>query len=483
MNRSLICAICLGTLLVAGKTTAQSLDPLTPGEAVELAIQNSPQVRASKLTTKKAVLLVEQEEYRYIPTLSADAGVRYGRSVSLSPNGARLIESNSIVLATGISHTLPIGTVLSADIEVGRTYRDSVELGDLGAAYDTAVNVQVTQPLLRGFGGDLGRANLRQAELQEKVVDAQETALLNSIVLDTLESYWSLWSAERGLEIQKSALEIAKKQLAEAEIRMGAGDMAPAQLVPLRIQVAQAEEAMVTQEAQIRQLSIALAERLGVGTNESIRTDAAGPKQTVTLSLEEATELALNESPSISQIKANIGATKIRTEVAQNNALPRLDALASVNVAGLGTTPSDSLSSFGSLDAVVLYGGLRLELPVINRARRIEVERSEADTIIAETELELAERALKAEVASLLVNLQTAQQRLELARDTAELARENVEAQNARFEAGRGTMLEVVDSVESVREAEFRVVQIEIQIAQERLKLDELTGRLTENWR
>lgn len=203
----------------------------------------------------------------------------------------------------------------------------------------------------------------------------------------------------------------------------------------------------------------------------------------MTPSLEEATELALNESPSISQIKANIGATKIRTEVAQNNALPRLDALASVNVAGLGTTPSDSLSSFGSLDAVVLYGGLRLELPVINRARRIEVERSEADTIIAETELELAERALKAEVASLLVNLQTAQQRLELAKDTAELARENVEAQNARFEAGRGTMLEVVDSVESVREAEFRVVQIEIQIAQERLKLDELTGRLTENWR
>jgi outer membrane protein TolC len=58
-----------------------------------------------------------------------------------------------------------------------------------------------------------------------------------------------------------------------------------------------------------------------------------------------------------------------------------------------------------------------------------------------------------------------------------------VDAQNARFEAGRGTMLEVVDSVESVREAEFRVVQIEIQIAQERLKLDELTGRLTENWR
>lgn len=483
MNKTFFCSVCLSFFALAAEATAQSLDQLTPEDAVELAIQNSPQLRASKLQSKQAELLVEQEEYRYIPTLSADAGVRYGRSVSLSTDGARLIESNSIVLATGISHTLPIGTVLSADIEVGRTYRDSVELGDLGAAYDTSMTLQVTQPLLQGFGGDLGRANLRQAKLQEKVADAQQTSLMNSVVLDTLESYWSLWSAQRGLEIQESALDIAKKQLAEAEIRLGAGDMAPAQLVPLRIQVAQAEEAMVTQEAQIRQLSIALAERLGVGTNESIRTDAAGPKQTVTPSLKEATELALNGSPSISQIKANIGATKIRTEVAQNNALPRLDAVASVNVEGLGTTPSDSVSSFGSLDAVVLYGGLRLELPVINRARRIEVERSEADTIIAETELELAERALKSEVASLLVNLQTAQQRLELARDTAELARENVEAQNARFEAGRGTMLEVVDSVESVKEAEFRVVQIEIQIAQERLKLDELTGRLTENWR
>lgn len=153
MNKTLFCSVCLSFFALAAEATAQSLDQLTPEDAVELAIRNSPQLRASKLRSKQAELLVEQEEYRYIPTLSADAGVRYGRSVSLSPNGARLIESNSIVLATGISHTLPIGTVLSADIEVGRTYRDSVELGDLGAAYDTSMNLQVTQPLLRGFWG------------------------------------------------------------------------------------------------------------------------------------------------------------------------------------------------------------------------------------------------------------------------------------------------------------------------------------------
>jgi outer membrane protein TolC len=456
--------------------------PLTPEEAVRTALKNSPQAKVVELNIERADLLIEQEENRYIPVWTTDGGIRYGRSVSLSPSGTRFVESNSIVLATGLAHTLPVGTQLRVEFEVGRTYRDSVELGDLGAAYDTALTFGVTQPLLRGFGKDVGQAQLKLAKTARKSVDAEQNALVSGIILDAVNAYWSLWSAQRGLEIQQAALEIAKKQLEEGEIRLEAGALAPAQIVPLRIQVARSEEAVVAARATIRQRSVALADTLGIPPSETILTSNQPPSWTPAPTMDEAYQKAVENSPTMARLKTSVESTRIQVHLATNAALPRLDAIANLNLGGLGTTPGDSFSSIATADGIVVYGGLRLELPIINRARKIDVERSEAQSLIAETELTIAERNLRTQIANLLVDLETAQERLALSKQTAALTRENVDAQTARFEAGKGTMLEVVDALESVREAEFNVVQIEVTIAQQRLKIDEITGRLLEEW-
>lgn len=481
MNKYIQIIVFLAASHVSSLAVAET--PLTPDEAVRMAIKNSPQAHVVELNIQRADLLIEQEENRYVPIWTSDAGVRYGRSVSLSQTGTRLVESNSIVLATGLAHTLPVGTQLSIDFEVGRTYRDSVELGDLGAAYDTALTLGVTQPLLRGFGKDVGQAQLKLAKTARKSVDAEQNALVSGIILDAVNAYWSLWSVQRGLEIQQAALDVARKQLEEGEIRLEAGALAPAQIVPLRIQVARSEEAVVAAKASIRQRSVALADTLGIPPTETILTSNQPPTWTPAPSMQEAFEKAVENSPTMARLKTSVESTRIQTALARNAALPRLDAIANLNLGGLGTTPGDSFSSIASADGIVVYGGLRLELPIINRARAIDVERSEAQSLIAQTELTIAERNLRTQIANLVVDLETAQERLALAKQTAALTRENVEAQTARFEAGKGTMLEVVDALESVREAEFNVVQIEVTIAQQRLKIDEITGRLLVDWR
>ena len=79
---------------------------------------------------------------------------------------------------------------------------------------------------------------------------------------------------------------------------------------------------------------------------------------------------------------------------------------------------------------------------------------------------------------SLLNDLGASDERLALARETAALSRENVDAQSARFDAGKGTTLEIIDALKSFREAEFRVVQIQVERALTQLQLEDATGAL-----
>jgi outer membrane protein len=471
--------IILGVLvacLVPLPILAQEL--ITPAKALDFASRSHPSLKIVAAQKRRAELLVEQEEYRYIPTFNASGGFQYGRSPQLSSTGTTLVESNSLVLSSGISHTLPIGTQLAATVEFGRSFRDSVALGALGTAYDTTLKLEVAQPLLRGAGKDVGEAQLRAARYALTASEAESRAQTSTLALDVLTAYWSLWSAQRSVEIQEESLEVSRKQLADAEFRLSVGAVAPSQLVPMRIEIARGQESVVSARAVVRQKSIALAQLVGSSPSDVLVASPDGPVLSAVSGLSQSVDLATSTSPRLARLKVTMESSKIAVSSAKDAALPKLDASGSVQVAGLGTSVGDSFAEFGGLDAIVLFAGLRLELPIINRSRQIDVERSEIAVQIAKDDYQQAEREIQSSVTSLLNDLGSSDERLALARETAALSRENVDAQSARFDAGRGTTLEIIDALKSFREAEFRVVQIQVERALTQLRLEDATGAL-----
>ncbi|MEZ4458995.1 MAG: TolC family protein [bacterium] len=473
------CRILCGVLFACGLANpAAAQQMLTPATALELAATSHPSLAIVAAQKRRAELLVEQEEYRYIPVFNASGGFQYGRSPQLSAAGTTFVESNSLVLTSGISHTLPVGTQIAATLELGRSFRDSVFLGALGTAYDTTLKLEVSQPLLRGAGKDVGEAQLRAARYGLTAAEAEAKSQTSALALEVLNAYWSLWSAQRSVEIEGEALEVSKKQLADAEFRLSVGAVAPAQLVPMRIEIARAEESLVSAKSVVRQRAITLAQLVGLPPGAELIASPDGPSLSNTTGLEQALELARSNSPRLARLRVALESSKISVAQAEDAALPRLDATGSVQVAGLGTTVGDSFSEFAGFDAIVLFAGLRLELPVINRAREIDVERSQVSVTIAQAEYDQTERELNSRVAGLLNDLGSSDERLRLARETAALTRENVTAQSARFDAGKATTLDVIDSLKSFREAEFRVTQLQVERALTQLQLEEATGVL-----
>lgn len=462
---------------ISAPVRAQTM--LTPEDAVAAAIAKNPDLIVNKRQVEQADLGVMAEENRYVPTWVTEAGYRFGSTPQLSVDGTRQISTNSLSFATGLSYVLPVGTQFSTSLDFGRTVRDSVVLGDLGAAYDASFGVEVRQPLLRGFGVDVGRAERDIARNSAEGARVAQDAAVLDLTTQVLRAYWSLWSAQQSLKIQQKALEIARQQLEDGEVRLEAGAISPAELTSLRAEIASAQEAVVEAEATIAQRSNTLAALIGADPSQPLAVVNTPPTSSVALGFDESFSLAEKNSPALRQLQLELDSLGVRAEVADNNALPNLELVGSAQTVGLGYSATDALSDVGN--SQIYYGGVRLELPLQNKQRTAQADQAAAAIEVAKARYAAARRDLRAEVASVTTAIETATRRLELARQSVEIAKESVEAQSARFDAGRATSFDVVNAIQALREAEFRAVSLEVELVQQKLALEQLVRGVVSN--
>lgn len=472
---------CLAMLWPAGAGA------LTPEEALEAAMEQNPSLEAAVLEMERAELAFEGELYRYVPTFTLEGLVRYGQQPNLSRTGIVSIESQTYALRPGIRHTFPAGTQISGELGGERSVQDSVFLGDLGASWGPRAEFQVLQPWLRGFGRDVGLAQRRSARARSKAAVAARDAEASRVAREVLSAYWQLWSVQQQMAIQQKALEVTGQALEDAEVRLEAGAISEAELVPLQTEEARIRETLAATQATLASRRVELARLLGMerppeeleaGRAPDVGGQAHGEAGGELPGAEEAVEAAREQSYTLRQQALQIEQAEVEATVARDQVQPRLDTTASVSVSGLGRELPPALESLVVADGVVGMLSLTLEVPIVNKARRAEAERAALGVERARAQYESAEDRVTAGVLEQLENLHAARQQLELARRTAQLAEQNVEYQRDRFENGAATALDVAQTLQEQREAELRVANLRVDIAVRRLALEDLTGEL-----
>lgn len=462
------------------QTDARALT-LSPREAIDLAIQQNPDLRLTRIESQRAELAVESAETRRTPLFTAEAGYRYGKTPSLSADGTRLNNSSSLTFSSRLAHTLPVGTQLAASAAFGRAVRDSAGFAQFGAAYDTSLGINISQPLLRGFGEEINNAAINSARLSQQILTAQQLAQANAITASVLSAYWDLWLAQQNVAIQQAALEIAQQNIENAEYRLETGAIAPADLIPLRLELTNLESSLVTARNLVRQRSAELANVTGQNPAIPLQASAELPELDIP-SLENAMQLYKENSYELARLELAIENARLQARLAENDARPRLDAVASFELAGLDRDAIDSIAQLPQFNAFTAFAGLRLELPIRNRSAQAEAERANLAVLVAQTDYERSTTNANTRVLTLLNDAQTTQERIRLAQQSAELAKQSVEAQTARFDTGRGTSFDVVTALQRYQEAELRVVETQVDIIRRILSIDELTGQLLQRW-
>ena len=479
-------SVVAATLAVGAAASAQDR-PLTQKAALETAFEHNPSLQSVLIERRRARLLVESEESRYVPTFTGEAGYRRQRLPSLSPMDVRFLESNSVTASGTLRHTFVAGTSVSAGLEGLRTEQSSIVLGDLGAAYGLDVTLQLTQPWLRGFSRDVVEAQLRIARAQRDAVDAQLAERASALARDVLSAYWQVWLAQQRVDIQRDAIELARAELRDAQNRLSAGELAESDLIALQTEIASTEEQLTAARATLEQQWVELERLMGAkqvgreGADVRTIVDTSPPDIEAIPDRKAAVARAEEASYQLRQLEPSVAVARVESDVADNQKLVRLDSTASLQVSGLERDPPAVFEQVGTIEGWAAFVGVSVEVPTANRFSKARAERAELAVESAEQTYRDAADSIQARVSSLITELRATRERLALAQRTAELTRRLVAAESARFDAGEATALDVTRALQQRREAELRVVQARIDLVTRGFELRVLTGELLDD--
>jgi outer membrane protein TolC len=497
-SRSLSAFAGLLTCLAVTPAFAQQPRSLTEREAVAAAVTRNPTLHVALLRAQQSRYNLNAEQALYTPVFDANAGYTHSRTPSLfgpsfDMNGQQIVAAGTRVngsevvdLGAGITKPFATGTLLSATLSGQRSSRTSLEqqavLGASGPGYALVGRLSASQPLLRGYGTDVGLASQRQAKLTLTANQLAAQAAASALLSQVVSAYWELWYSAEAVHINEASRELAKVQEQQAQQQVSSGALAPASALPYATQVAVLEETVLAARTEVRQRELALTQLLGQpnGVGESL-SPADGPTapEADEPPLNSAVNDALQNSYARKQLQTQLAIVRDQLRIAGDPLRPRLDLDAYVQAQGLGNrSVPPAFEQFGQMEAVSAHVGLTFEMPLSDSRRSSQIQAAQFAAHVAEKQLEENELQVRSSVASALAQRRAARDKLELASQTEKIAHAQVDAERARFQAGGSIAITVQQAEDSYRQAQLRVQRARVDLVLADLALEELRGRL-----
>jgi outer membrane protein TolC len=285
-------------------------------------------------------------------------------------------------LVTGVRQPLTTGGEISVEGRLGREFQDPTVL-TVDRYYTSGLTLNLRQPLLRGFGRDVNRAEIR---LARNTLESERFALkrrLQQHVFEVEQAYWDLLLAKRRLQAQRRLLDRTIEDRDRLQQREGF-DASPVRLTEAAAAVEQRRAELIRARTGLRQSSDRLKRLMNSPglpvAGETLLLPAAEPTETpVDYNLLDAVTTALRERPALDQALLQIDDAGIRMRLTDNRVLPALDLNASIGASGLSEDSlGEALEKGTETDFIDYVLGASFEYPLGNRqaearrARRLQ---------------------------------------------------------------------------------------------------------------
>ena len=487
-------------------------NPLTLSlfDAVKQALQNNREIEVERINVQQAgydlfsargarditLGAASYYEHRVVPAGSVLAGGLNGTLTTRSANW----DFNAQQL-------LPTGAQWAAQLTNLRSDTTSV-FNSLNPQYNTVLNFQIRQPVLRSFSLDDARRRIRVANRRLDLSDSQFRQKAIEIVSRVQRSYWDLVFALREVQIQREAVDLARAQRERNSRMVDQGTLAPIELVSVDVELEKRRENVLTAlevvtraENALKQLI--LGDRSSEVWNRAIIPTETPDLKTVSLPLNEALAAAFANRPELAQNNVQQEINKIDTKYFSNQTRPAVDLIASYTTTGLAGTPVTTsgspftattdllvdrvniLSGLAGLPPVVVnqntglpgfllggYGqslsnlfsndfrtfrfGVIFSLQLRNRTAEGQLGRSLAEGRKIGAQRKILEQAIEVEVRNALQSVEMGLERVETARASREAADKQYQSEQRRFDAGLSTTYFVLERQNTLSESRGR---------------------------
>ena len=452
--------------------------------------EKNPSLRAAAVELEQASEAKRLEEGKFPYTFQADGNYTRSNTPLWNGQSTQTTQGDTLVLGSQLSRVFPTGTTAtlraagqystSQDLSISTLDASTLSTAGFLAPYQTTLRLTLTQSLLSGYGTLVNQASLRAARISEqkqrKTLDRQSSELLR----DALLGYWEFWYNSKAVDIQVAALELAKVQQHEADLRVEHGQLAAADALKFRTQVATLTESLINSEATFATSALELGRLVGIttqafvwkpGDEEPLLGELPGNATIL--------EKLRTQSPALAEQTEALRLAREKRQTAGDEYRSQLNVQTWVEAAGASGQVSPALRQTGTMNAVGVFAGLTF----INTLddRRLRASRAQAVQAVALAEANLAVTTQQLQTTALQTRQKAEQARaiFQAASQTQEVATKQAENERQRFALGASTPLDVQVAEDTLRQARLRVVRAKVDEIKSRISLDHAIGELT----
>jgi outer membrane protein len=506
---------------------------LTLKEAIYIAIQNNPALKASELDPIASTETVREANGTFDPHLTAQGDIE--KSVvpvtsSLETGGGTAYVQKFYDWNFGINKVSAItnGT-FGVTFNNDRALSNSLFSG-VNPSYAPSLALSLSQPLLQNFGWQFATINVQIAESGQKQAQWTYGQALQDFVQKIGGDYWNVVLSEENLEVARAALRFNLDLVRQNSISVKVGTLAPIDLQEAQSAAATAEANVYTAEANLKNSRTQLRQDVmlnpyGTFLPEEIQPlTRPNPQEQVTVDEERALELAVQYVPSLGSMREAIRDALLQVKFSENQVLPQLNLGAQFGLTSTaGSTPclpslsgmvtsttNCSTTTAGSTTPVpgtkLPFGGiygdaldrlwgfsyynyaavLTFQMPLDNAVPRAALAQARVQYEQQRVLYRAALSQAVVNVESSIANLYADYKRAYATASATYYARQSLHDEQVRFRVGLATTHDLLQFQEEEVSAEGNQVQAEVDLENAKLALAHSDGTLLQefniNW-
>jgi outer membrane protein TolC len=302
------------------------------------------------------------------------------------------------------------------------------------------------------------RGEIRRAAAAEAIAKAKVEVAARGLNAVVIQNYYAIATAEHKLKNAQTSLSEAQQFLDITRKQEQGGEVAHADVIKAQLSVQQRQRDVEDAELAVEKAKIALAILIFPTFQQQFEIVNDLEKVMLLPALDEVTKQAGTNNPDLRVAEAGVKEAQLGVSVARYAYLPSLgvdffygiDAnefaaqASDVQATGRSTLPNYLVNNRQNLGYAAT---ITLNIPVWNWGSiHSKVKQASFRARQAEIDLTLAQKQLRAELASFYREAETALKQVESLRSSADLANESLRLTLMRYQAGEATALEVVDA-------------------------------------
>src|SRR2546425_7197972 len=498
-------------------------------DAVKMALEQNRDIEVERINVRQA----EYDLFAARGTTDVSLGgssfyehktVPVGSLLAGGPNGT--LTTKTLNYDFTAQQLLPTGAQWIAAFTNSRADGNNL-FASLNPQYNTALNVQIRQPILRNFSIDDARRRIQIAQRRLDLSDSQFRQKAIDIVARVQRSYWDLVFALRDVQIQRESVELAQNQLERNRRMVNEGTIAPIELVSVEAELEKRNENVLSAIETVTRAENALKQLVLGGRDSSVWNQPVIPTETPDLHgtsfvLTDAVASALANRPELAQNNLQREINRVEVRFFDDQTKPQVDLIASytstglsgsrlltgnpftsttgllldrVNVlSGLAGIPPITVAPASDLPGFLVGGygqslqnlfsndfrtfrfGVAFNFPLRNRSAEGQLGRVVAEGRKIVSQRKTLEQSIEVEVRNALQGVETGRLRVDTARASREAAEKQSESEQRRFEAGLSTTYFVLERQNALSQAKGRELRAMTDYSKAAAELQRVMG-------